>query len=360
MKIETLALNATTKEGDHLSKRVWDISRGTTDAKESQILKVDAPVNEMPSVVLMISSTVLEREVIAGIKEHSMWASSSRVDDVTFFEIDENAKGEANDFAEQSRKEMRRQRDDGVGQDRFRLMLPILSMTHYTVRLNMRACAILSQYFSYLADMNPDTELIFRSASSEFSSVTNCLGGGVNYKFAEILGEYTALKCEDSATTIGEFTVVRHNTIFSLRTHTIRHRLFSLADDLKGWIITGVARKTLSSPMLIDVAASNNAWLSVGTKRACWLAQSDLWTPMLKLAGDSIGGGLMDALPCDDGVCPFKRDVQLRLEGKDPNAPCPKYLDMYGVVPSGNQLVAIEKELSQGKRSDYWLNSGWL
>ena len=361
MKIEILAENAFDRDGRHLSKVAWDISRNSTDAKLLEVLAVDAPVNEMPSVVMCITSTILEREVIAGIKEHSMWASSSRVDNLYDFKMDENVSPEAESFADDARWAMRRKHSEGQGQDRFRLLLPILSTTHYTVRLNLRACAILADYFDELAMLNEGTRRIFEAANIQFRIVVGMLGGSsIKYKPAEILGNQIPLDKPDFAETIGAFTVVHHNSIFSLRTHMIRHRLFTVVDDLKGWIRDGVSDKALNSPMAIGVSATNTAWLNVGTKRACWLAQSDLWTPMLKLAGDSIGDGLMDALPCDDGDCPFKRDVQLRLEGKDPNAPCPKYLQMYGILATDSQHEAIGKEINDGKRSDYWKKSEWL
>ena len=58
-------------EGDHvfgpthLSRVAWDLSRSPDDPTPlNKILSIDAPVNEIPSMVLNIECTILERSFI--------------------------------------------------------------------------------------------------------------------------------------------------------------------------------------------------------------------------------------------------------------------------------------------------------
>ena len=82
MEIEIVSMDFRSADGTHHSKRAWDESRPHNDAKLEDVMRVNAPVNEMASVLLNIYSSIIVREVVAGIREHSMWASTSRVDNV--------------------------------------------------------------------------------------------------------------------------------------------------------------------------------------------------------------------------------------------------------------------------------------
>jgi hypothetical protein len=58
-------------------------------------------------------------------------------------------------------------------------------------------------------------------------------------------------------------------------------------------------------------------------KRSCWIAQTDLWSPIVQELEKIIGKSARPMLPCDDGRCRFKIDNDLRKAGKDPSPPCP-------------------------------------
>ena len=67
----------------------WLLSR---DIKEDynieSIVKVDAPVMEMPSALLNFENfTILEREIICSLRNHVVWARTSRVDDPRNFSV---------------------------------------------------------------------------------------------------------------------------------------------------------------------------------------------------------------------------------------------------------------------------------
>lgn len=72
--------------------------------------------------------------------------------------------------------------------------------------------------------------------------------------------------------------------------------------------------------------------------RTCWIAQSDIWHPvirgMLEQISNKVDGRLAQVLgspPCASAGkyhhCPIGPDNELRLRGEDPEPPCPLWLD---------------------------------
>ncbi|KKM78043.1 hypothetical protein LCGC14_1363930 [marine sediment metagenome] len=356
MFIELIANNDTSKNLIHLSKEVWDISRHSHDAKLQDVLKVDAPVNEMPSAVLKITSTIIEREIIASLKEHVMWACSSRVDEVIEFTLDRKASIKANKYAEVKRAYMKEEKARGVPQDKHRLNLPLLSMTTYIVRLSLRSCAVLKVYFEELAEYGEEEGDIFRGASLMFKDCIMMMGSTYEYPFVELLGASPNHISPNSNYAVrgGSFAIVNAYVPFSLRTHMIRHRLLDVRDQMREWIKHGVSEKSIGDAMNISVSASVEAWSIIMKKRSCWLAQSGMWSLVLNPISEVLGLS-KDVLPCNDGVCPFNKDVQLRLEDRDPNAPCPRHAQINDYELSKKHQRAIQNEIDQGGRNLLWL-----
>jgi hypothetical protein len=356
MDYEIISISTSDKQGKHLSKRAWDESRPNSDAALSDIMRVNAPVNEMPSVLLNIYSSVIEREVIAGIREHSMWASTSRVDNIWDFELVEGTPKSGVVYAEECRSAMIMKKVNGVKQDQFRLHLPMTAETHYFVRLNMRACAILHMYFLHLATLNHETAEIFNTAASDFKAIAMEMGmeDPTVYGFVDILGESVHQDNENFSRQMGSFTMVKHWAPFSLRAHMIRHRLIFLRDGLTDWIRDGIHLRSMGDKISIEAVASNDSWRGIYSKRSCWIAQADLWNPLLRLIINEIGG-TKDLLPCADGSCPFEKDASLRLEvGKDPNPPCPRHAELNGIKLNDEQMNSIKSEIESGDREDIW------
>ena len=77
------------KSYKHLAREAWELSRSKDDETPlKRILSIDAPVNEIPSLVLNIECTILEREIFASYRDHVMWARTSRVDNPLEFRTD--------------------------------------------------------------------------------------------------------------------------------------------------------------------------------------------------------------------------------------------------------------------------------
>ena len=89
-------------------------------------------------------------------------------------------------------------------------------------------------------------------------------------------------------------------------------------------------------------AARRGIWIAFGcnlralyqvvSTRTCWLLQSAYWKPLLKSMEAQLRTvdpelGQLFRKPCErTGVCLSPVEIQRRLDGKDPNPPCPIYV----------------------------------
>ena len=133
----------------HLSDVAWVGSRHNDGTKLTDILKNDLPVNDIPSVVLSITSTIAEREVITSFTDHVMWARTSRVDDPLDFTVDEVFKNTLD--VGLIKKQMKRMKQKNLRQDDYRLLLPLSAMTTYMIRISLRSLVKLGLVFSDLS-----------------------------------------------------------------------------------------------------------------------------------------------------------------------------------------------------------------
>ena len=79
MKIEIISDDRLDSSQKNLSRVAWELSRSPDDKTPlDTILSIDAPVNEVPSIVMSVECTILEREIFASFRDHVMWARTSR------------------------------------------------------------------------------------------------------------------------------------------------------------------------------------------------------------------------------------------------------------------------------------------
>lgn len=341
-------------DGVHLSKIVWDASRANSDVQLKEVIGVDAPHNEFASVVLEIKSSIIIREIIASIREHTMWATSSRVDDPVNFKVDPLASKAAIESAEKRRILMQDAKEDGDMQDSYRMHLPLISTTKYSVRLSMRACAVLRSFFYRMAlDCHDGLAAIYRSAEEAFTEICHDMGmvartGYVNLLHGPVYGE-------DCVSRDNGFISIRFTAPFSMRTHLIRHRLLMMRDDFSFWAMGIADRMCIGDDLKIAVCATEDSWARISEKRSCWIAQPDIWKPLLDKV-QSVRRLGPDLLPCKDGACPYEKDVMLRLEGKDPNAPCPRHAAMNDYKLSESEMAAVDRDIKTNNRPSFWRN----
>ena len=139
MKIEIIS-DDRASSGKNLSRVAWELSRSPDDTTPlDTILSIDAPVNEIPSIVMSVQCTILEREIFASFRDHVMWARTSRVDAPSEFVVPEYFQlSEDNATIMLLKQKIKADMDAGIIQDEYRLHMPICAMTSFTTRLSWR------------------------------------------------------------------------------------------------------------------------------------------------------------------------------------------------------------------------------
>lgn len=331
-----------------------------------QIAHVDAPVNELPSCVAVFEGfTILEREIFFSARNHVAWSRTSRVDDPLQFQVPVDffdAKTH-----ESYRNIMRDKKAQGIHQDQWRMYLPLVSVTSWTARLSFRDLVRLHKYFLYLAEK----EAIHFALRRRFAKVAKAL-----YDVAlEIVGSVFVSKdfvlngaiekmqmhkllCEDfkyryvtaSLYEDSHFNSLTMPLSVALRAQIVRHREIIFTDSFYNDVLCHQEfwKCTIGNTIELAAVATHDIWANVIGKRACWIAQADLWQPLV----DQFDEG---TLPCSGGICPFTADAEARLvPGKDPGAPCPRYcnLNKHDKAP---YLSAMNQEaVKRGKAKEFW------
>lgn len=343
-----------------VSKVVWEKSRPLDDDTNiGQILAIDAPVNEFPSVTMYIECTVIEREVFATMRDHVMWARTSRVDDVKQFTTPVFFSG-YNSIYSGIRHDMAKMHNEGVSQDQYRLITPLVSYTGFTVKMNLRSLIKLCKTFLILAAESKSTEasvMFYESSNKMLQVIEVMVPSGVN--ITDVVASIKPIdlfpKTEKfESGSVGDCVVVSTRVPFALRAQIVRHRLFSIKDSLYDTIVdVNLPRATFSELVNVQISADKQTWLGIIKKRSCWLAQYDIWSPVIAIAQKYCGVD-KSILPCSNGLCPYIKDAELRMTDKDPGSPCPRYAIMKGYPLTDKQLTSCEEQLHLEGRPDFW------
>jgi hypothetical protein len=144
-------------------------------------------------------------------------------------------------------------------------------------------------------------------------------------KLAKYLNEDQIVIEHNNLWNDSHFQTVEINVPLGLRAQIVRHRELQFVDNLMDLIKSEeLPTVQLNVPIAMVIIARKDVWRSVMSKRLCWIAQHDIWAHLTKLFPAS-------ALPCADGSCPYRVDVQARMQGKDPGCPCPRYCNLYAI-----------------------------
>lgn len=343
----------------HQCLLAWKNSRPTEqNAYYDRMIDLDLPVNEFTSVNLFIESTLIERDIIATMRNHVMWAQGSRVQDCLEFEIDYKSNPNLKEYEhyyEMMRREMKIDAGNGVRQDEYRLRLPLISNTRYSISTSFRGLLKISKYFLYLSNELPLFKEQFRKFSSQLMSVVDSI---LPYSVAErdfpsvkpymILNEQPIEHSEYSTNANG-MVVVASKIPFHLRAHVVRHRGISFKDELFDLLKNeNVFKFDMSYPVTVMIAGTKDDMAEVVSKRTCWVANYKVWSSLLTKIGNEIG--VDDSLPCKTGVCPWDADARLRYEGNDPNPPCPIHLKLNNLIPTTEQLFKMQEMIEADNR----------
>ena len=352
-----MRINILENSSPFISKHVWAISRPSLDYKTivgEEIKSLDLPINEFPSVVLKIESTILEREILTTARNHTMWAQTSRVQNILEFQYPIEFSDYKFFFEEQ--QELMVLASKNSRQDDYRSLLPIMSLTTYCIRISVRDLIKLMKTFRAYSKIIPHLRKRFAAVADSMSLVLSDLGyGGYQFKRYKPLDLLKGI-LSDENTLAGSFAVVTSAVPLGLRAHMVRHRALHIADNLAQLMLSeSIITETLDMKMRIQVSGHVDDFKNIVGKRSCWIAQYNLWKDFLNKASEIMNVGQAE-LPCANGVCPFREDAATRLTVKDPNAPCPIYLRMEGIKPSILQVVQMHKQIVEDERQLFWLD----
>jgi hypothetical protein len=298
----------------------WKFSRpNETDPNIDEVKKLDLPVNEFLVLNLEIECTILEREIFTSISNHVIWAQTSRVQNILAFEIEESIYGLAEYFESVRAKMIEDSKT--MRQDDYRLSLPLFSMTKFSTSISIRNLIKIMKYFHHLYC---ETDLkVFSESYYEMKRVVSNNGYYENH--------YTSWKtpkilCENFIPTsigsvCGSFMTISSRIPMHLRAQLVRHRGLHVQDNLFSLMQNATIQKA-DLTLMVDVQVSGTieTFQEISSKRACWIAQYNIWSDFLNKITRIIPEM---KLPCSGGACPFSEDAKLRYEGKDPNPPCP-------------------------------------
>lgn len=347
------------------SMAAWLSSRPTESeatVDQNHINSIDCPVNEFDSMMIEVTASIFVREIFASMRDHTIWAQGSRVNPVEEFEVDEHF-AEYSDFMDCCRNDILCGIKNGEIQDVYRKWLPMASKTTFATMINLRQAVKLWMFFADLANTCKNEHM-----SAAMFSAMDCMyeimmrfnenADYTSYKFVDFLPAFDihhGLQTESSA----DVVVVYNLVPMMLRAQIIRHRLFSVTDDLKE-VITSAdpASLRLIDDIHMRISAPENVWQYVLSKRSCWMVDIELWSGILR-EYQSKSKSDNPALPCSNGSCPYDGDAQLRLESKIPGAPCPIHAKLTDQVDkvTDSQCDKIYDQIIDESRSVIWYDA---
>jgi hypothetical protein len=335
-------------------KQARELTRPNSTEPTEELLKLDAPIGDLPSVVLCFQAPILLREVITSFRDIGVWSQSTRVLDLNNWDIAEQV----------SKSEM--DRIDGLkrwynhdlqtmSQDQARMWLPTAHVSKFVVRMSLRTLVKLYRYFNELAEYATgsakdavvemskelyrvqlkiynelDLDVPFGQYLSEEEKIINGIRSipfledlirSINY--VEVLHPLT-----DAFGTKGDKDTISICTTMSIamRAQIIRHRMFQVADDFKLLFkCDNILATPIREEIRVKITASASVWREVARTRNCWLAQGELWSPILREVNKYLGDENLP-LPCTDGTCSYHAECMKRINCEEPGLPCPRHI----------------------------------
>ena len=347
MKIEIIS-DDRVSSGKNLSRVAWELSRSPDDTTPlDTILSIDAPVNEIPSIVMSVQCTILEREIFASFRDHVMWARTSRVDAPSEFVVPEYFQlSEDNATIMLLKQRIKADMDAGIIQDEYRLHMPICAMTSFTTRLSWRGLIKIYKLYEYLATINE----YFVVGKAELNNKFQLHKYAGNYSFVNPIPMLQENEMVNG--NIGPVVTVFQEMTIGLRAQVVRHRNYTIKDNLMEIIKSKDCwTRTLGDKIKISISAEIEFWKTVVNKRQCWIAQYGIWKDIIIVAQEYISISEQD-LPCNKGFCPYTRDAELRHTDDDPGAPCPIHSDLTSTPIAQKYMDMVRIEASY--RPAFW------
>lgn len=336
--------------------KAWKISRPNI-YKENEDVGVkdyeytDLSCNSLKVVALHIRSSLAFRELLSSIRPHFMWAQTSRVNSIEEMELSPLA-------SEQAISYMKEAKESIEGQDRRRLLLPMATLTEYTIALDFRT------WISFLKTLKEFYPVYWKSYGKEILVRITGIGSKqdlTEWPYGQIYtkndkenfrSKFNSLTDFTQSIPTGIFLSIRNLTL-ALRSQVARHIRLSIEDEL--WLGSydeiGLEELRLTDQVKAWIYIPSKIFIPLIQHRSCWIAQFEIWEPLIELISSAYE--FKETIPCNGTYqnCPFRKDNEARIEGKDPNTPCPLS------IPMGENSINIRRRMSgNSKTLERWEN----
>jgi hypothetical protein len=305
-------------------EKSWYTSRPNDKSSRFQeIMKMDVPVNEFMTINFVATAPILVREVICTRRNHVVWARSSRVDDLSVWGVWQGISDEEYNTAVNLHEKMKQEMTSSH-QDDFRRHLPICYMTTFSFSMSFRDLVkfLIACRNFYHPMMTEFADAILKSIQQKLELLGRWINDAVSeeyYKPFPLLPSFVNFE----SNTVGDFVIVSAPISLALRSQAIRHRDLVFRDEMQTLFQKGKLSSSMETEIRAQILMSLGFAEEIVRKRSCWIAQTDLWMPIISEIQKAIGQSDRLLLPCDDGKCRFKIDNDLRKQRQDPSPPCP-------------------------------------
>lgn len=342
----------------------WALSRPADISSElPDIMKMDVPVNEFMFLTFSVEAPVFIREIICSLRNHVVWARSSRVENLAVWHVIDGLSQKTKREIEELHALMMAERA-GRHQDDFRRHLPLGYMTKFSFAMTFRDLV----KFIIACEREP-----FELIQNFGRKLRAAAWVKIDRESAKIFSDLIITKaykplalCPVDNTyesgAVGDFVCISTAVTLGLRAQLVRHRALMIKDHFRKFFSYHSMSASMESTLSIQMLMSEEFAYELLRKRSCWIAQGDLWLPILEelekifiVDGKSvIPGGVL--LPCDTGHCPFRVDNDLRRAGKDPSPPCPQaaLLDKKPLTDKEKEK-AIGYAIQRQHQTTFWL-----
>ena len=339
-------------------KRAWETSRpADTDVDMKKVISMDVPVNEFLPLHFEIKAPILIREVICSFRNHNVWARSSRVDDLRIWEVWHGLDGKGVAECQRSYDYMMVEMEGKAShQDDFRRHLPLAYMTTFSFAMNFR------DFVKFILALRREKLKLFDEVADELLNavwrknyiIHDWATIASNEKWYKA-GPLNPLPLNHAPSgRVGDFIYIESSISFNLRAQLIRHRALQVKDTLWIYFTPDKMTFTMAHSLTAQIMMPIDFAEDLVRKRSCWIAQTDLWEPIVSQLLTILGKDKV-MLPCDDGKCRFIRDNDLRKAGHDPSPPCP----VLAKIEKEKMLPAHAEEAktyaARRPHTDFWM-----
>jgi len=355
---------------DKIIKSAWMTSRPkVSEIYYLEVLSIDTPVSELGGIVVELEVPIIVREIICSPRDHIVWAQTSRVQDLHNWTVPDTISAADLKSCITQNDIMLDKKKKGVPQDTYRQELPLSYLTKFTARISLRTWMKYVLFFQRIRDQAPEstkdfwhdvykmfydglkeiTEHFFNFTDMEYNVLLSKI------KMIDYLPRIKNEDIDESIATSNEIAI-RVTAPIALRAQVVRHRPLHVVDNLIDVVLSeNMMTINISHSVHMSISATNETWKHVVGSRTCWMAQFDIWYPIVEKVTKILGIKSM-LIPCMDGSCPYGEDARQRERKLDPGLPCPRFTTLHGVTKDLSSNFDLDK--LRGEQREYVEETG--